>query len=327
MHYVNIPSWNGLGFKGGCAVSPRNTAIDAIVQALAFLKGEHEKYGRWEDPANKASDTTGEIMECEAYLCFLLPLNQFSSQPDVQNQIFDVYPEANLKKDVYDLISGLSGAFSGTPYVSIQDSDGQSHPFLDTVCYVISIITFAEKVLGEPEAQPQQVAIQQVMEKCLRFLREATVVDREGRAKGWSFTNHDVPDRPFKYSTWMATDSLSDLTSIPDLNKKYYCSKEAFQLATILRRALPQVAYEQSRLYVDGKHTEDERQAFNGRNVLITSGKPVLEDEDDVGFNYNLWIIMALLYLNYDDPSVLANALGSLAAVIDKPDPRRRLLT
>jgi hypothetical protein len=299
---------------------------ETIIATLAFMKERRDKADRWDDPGNRVELNedgrpvlgSGQIMACEGLLSFLLPLSRFRTRPELQRRIYDIYPRGRLTADVYRLLADLMEIrrFSGTPYVLLRDTDGNEHPLLDTVCYAVSIVPLAEAVFGPPTEGWQREAACRVMDYGLEFLEGALV--RTTLAKGWSLTNHDVPTRPFKYATWMAADTLSDLMAIDGLANKPYMTPVGLERTTRLRVAMSEVKVELARIHVDGKHSEAEIAAFGGRNVMITTGQPVREDEYDEGYAFGLWIALALLYLGYENPTILSGCLATLFRHMEK---------
>lgn len=305
-----------------------DSIVEAIIGALGYLKARRDAQGLWEDAANSVDGATasgsGDIMACEGVLSFLLALNCLNGRPDLQQRIDTIFPRAALEGEMFGLLERLrqGGTYGGRPYAWIVDESGAEHPLVDVVCYAISIITLGEKIFGPPADAERRQLGREVMETCLEILAGSVVYDEVRRAKGWSFTNYDLPDRPFKYCTWMACDTLSDLIEIKDLSDRYYASTRVLDAATAFRRQLPQVKAEMARIHVDGQHTAAERGAFQGRNVLITTGAAVQEDEADRGYSYNLWIIMSLMYLSYEDPRVLATALSAMGTKLGNSKAR-----
>lgn len=297
--------------------------------ALSYLKAQRDAQGGWEDPANKVERGAdgafipgkGDIIICEGLLSFLIAWNRFGRKPDLARRLEEIYPRALLEQDVYELLERMGAArqYSGTPYVTIVDDGGQSHPFLDTVCYSVSLVVLSETVFGVPSSEAKLRVGRGIMEDCLDILAKAVVTDEVGRAKGWSFTNHDVPERPFKYFTWMACDTLSDLCEIKDFSRRYFATPRTVECLASLRRALSTVKTELVRIHILGQHSAGEKQAFGGRNVDICTGKAVQEDEFDQGFSFNLWVIMALLYLDYEEPARLKDALFRLGETLENP--------
>ncbi|EME67762.1 hypothetical protein H261_21863 [Paramagnetospirillum caucaseum] len=303
--------------------------VEAVMGALSYLKAQRDARGGWEDPANmveRGADGApvpgkGDIIVCEGLLSYLIAWNRFGTKPDLARRLDEIYPRPLLEQDVYDLLErmGNDRQYSGTPYVSIVDGRGQSHPFLDTVCYAVSLVVLSEAVFGAPSSEPRLRVGRGIMEDCLDILARAVVADEVGRAKGWSFTNHDVPDRPFKYFTWMACDTLSDLCEMKDFSRRYFATPRVVEGLATLRRALSTVKTELVRIHILGQHSAEEKQAFGGRNVDIRTGKAVQEDEFDQGFSFNLWVIMALLYLDYEEPARLKEALFRLGETLENP--------
>lgn len=310
--------------------------VREVLGALTFLKKEQDRLGRWEDPANPVEKDkkgsvisgSGQIMACEGLLSFLVPLRRFVHRPDILERIYAIYPREQLVVDIQTLVADLlkQSQFGGSPYVKLMDTSGREHPFLDTVCYTVSLITLSEAVFGAPPNERERGVARQAMDFCLDFLEGAMAKDSDGRVKGWCFTNFDVPSRPFKYATWMATDTLSDLLAIDRLNEKYFISSESIAKIGQFRLALASIKVELDRIYVKGRHSDEEKSAFGGRNILITSGEEVREDKYDSGYSFGLWIIMALLYLDYEDPAVLANALKLLGGHLQNDVARMNLL-
>lgn len=310
-------------------------AFDEIVEALSFLREEFKKGGVWQDAANpieKEGDApvsgSGHIMEAEALLCFLLPLAKFPEGSAERQRIYDIYSDKEIVDSLYDFLARLkdTGIYGASPYTRIQSTDGKEHPFIDTACYTISLILLAEDIFGPPNQNGIKKDVCHVFEACLKIVTGSIVYDTVGRAKGWSFTNHAIPSRPFKYATWMAVDTLSDFVSIANIEEKYYATQAVFRHYVQLKDVLPQVAYETARIYVDARHEEDEKEIFGKRNLSILNNAVVQEDEGDDQLNYNLWIIMTLLYAGYDNFEKIKVALDYLWSVLEEPSKRKSLI-
>lgn len=291
-----------------------------ILGALSLLSADHKSLGVWQDSDNtidESIESSGVIMTLEAMLCFLVPLHTFRQDDVFIREIFSVMSEDELLNEINEVIErmhGLSIPFDGNPYINVVDSSGKRHNFVDTACMYISLLLYSDEIFTNLESRINKAAAQKLFQDAIRFIAGSICIS-ENRAQGWSFTDSDVPQRPYKYCTWMVADTLTDMIHLRGMNSKWFITDSSKQTINRLRSLLPVVLSETERFYLDGNLTDNEKKAVSG-NVRLANGI-IKEDPDDEYWHYNLWLILALLYLGSSRVEDIEDALGVLSDKIE----------
>jgi hypothetical protein len=302
-----------------------------IIGAIGALEIEYKTHNNtWMCPSNENSEAiqgSGNIIKSEAILCYLLPLYEADEAADLGKQISDIVSFKELQSRIDAHLTGLKGPadFTGHPYLQIVDSNGQTHPFLDSYCFVVSILIIYAKIFGAPKDPARVKHFQELFAEGMNFILGSAVKNKRGKYAGFFFTNEFLPDAPYKYPTWMAIDTLSDLDAAT-LNSFPFATEESRKTARkLLGEVLPQIKDEYVRLYVNQDLFPDEAELIAGRNLKLTVGL-IKEDQDDNFPHYNLWATIILLYLEYDSASTIAAAFDVLRRYIDEEKSLRTQL-
>jgi|GEM_PF-6494758 len=304
-------------------MSKLNVDVDSeILAALRALEVDYQKNGKqWRCPSNPSDPQirgSGNIIASEALLCFLLPLSALRTQSDFHRKVFDVVDKNSLRERVEThLLSHTERQdFTGHPYTLIVDSEKQQHPFIDSYCFIISILIIYAELFGSPEDKATQDHFKHLFKVCLQGLKNSAIKGSSERYVGFFVTDKYLPELPFKYPTWMVVDTLSDLRSL-DIPMFPFATPESTDYATtLLDTVLNDVGREYIRIYIDNQLTEKEKDWIKGRNVDLTKDI-IREDADDNSPHYNLWATIILLYLQYSDSEKLAAAYKILMPYID----------
>lgn len=299
--------------------------IDVDVEILAALRALEADYQKneqqWRCPSNPSEPQirgSGNIIASEALLCFLLPLSAMRAREDFQQKLFEIINENSLRERVEKhLLSHKERAdFTGHPYTLIIDFEKKTHPFIDSYCFIISILILYHELFGKPESKSTQEHFKFLFKICVDALKNSAIRGSSERYTGFFVTDKYLPEIPFKYPTWMAVDTLSDLRSL-DVSALPFATADTTKDATVLLdEVMTDVGAEYRRIYIDCQLTEKEREIIKGRNVNLTVDI-VREDEDDNSPHYNLWAIIILLHLKYPDTEKLAAAFRVLMPYID----------
>lgn len=316
--------------QSGAAVDLANLNFDAeseILTALRALEVDYQKNGKqWRCPSNPSDPQvrgSGNIIGSEALLCFLLPLSAMRSRPDFRQKIFDIVDEKALRERIEShLLSHKDRLdFTGHPYIQVTDAEKEQHPFIDSYCFVISILVIYGELFGIPKSKAVLEHFKFLFRSCLEGLKNSAIKGTTGRYTGFFATDKYLPDIPFKYPTWMAIDTLSDLQSLDDISTFAFATPESTDYATTLLATVSHdVLLEYTRLYIDNELTDTEKNWIKGRNVDLTKDI-IREDEGDNSPHYNLWAAIILLYLKYTNSEKLASAFRILMPHVD--DPRK----
>jgi len=278
-----------------------------VRQALKELKQARDRDRLWKDPDNDPSNykkkDSGVIIALEALLCFLLPLNSTKKDLAFQSDVYAVFDSVKLAGEIRNTLEKIrlaDYAFSGEPYITVEDNKGTSHPFVDTACLTLSVILFANRVLGLPNTRDDEILYRDVFEKAMNVLTGALIKDDKKPGKGWFVTNYSPPDWQYKYCTWMATDTFSDISSVTDLERQPYCPGSTFTVRSV-EITLDSLCDELHRFYVLSDLTDDERARLKDKGAKICVRNSIVqEDPDDPErFQFNVWILLTLLYLKY----------------------------
>lgn len=294
-----------------------------ILAALRALEADYQKNGQeWRCPSNPADPQirgSGNIIGSEALLCFLLPLSNMRSRSDFQKELSEIIDLNSLRERVENhLLKHRDRAdFTGHPYTLIVDSDKINHPFIDSYCFIISLLVLYNELFGAPVKKATQEHFKFLFRVSLETLKNSAVKGSSGRYTGFFVTDKYLPEFPFKYPTWMAIDTLSDLRSLHDLSTLLFSTPESrTDATTLLNNISNDIGAEYRRIYIDNDLTDKEREAIKGRNVNLTQDI-IREDEDDSSPHYNLWAAIILLHLRYNDTEKLADAFKVLMPYID----------
>jgi hypothetical protein len=302
-----------------------------IVEVIGALEEKYKDNNNvWICPSNESSDSirgSGNIVKSEAILCYLLPLSDPEKDSELAKQITDIVSLKELQKRIDAYLTGLKGPedFTGHPYLQIIDSDSRSHAFLDSYCFIISILVMYAKVFGTPKEANKLKHYTQLFAEALNFTLRSAVKNERGKYTGFFFTDEFLPAAPYKYPTWMAIDTLSDLDT--NLLASFpFASAASREAATkLLGEVLPQIEDEYIRLYVNQELSADEERLIEGRNLKLTVGL-IKEDQDDNAPHYNIWAILVLLYLGYDSYSTIQSAFEKLSRFVEDETALRKQL-
>jgi hypothetical protein len=303
-------------------------------EIVAVIGALEEKYkdnnNVWICPGNVSNDAirgSGNIIKSEAILCYLLPLSDTEKDSELAKQITDIISLKELQKRIDAYLTGLKGPedFTGHPYLQIIDSDSRSHAFLDSYCFIISILVMYAKVFGTPKEANKLKHYTLLFAEALNFILKSAVKNERGKYTGFFFTDEFLPAAPYKYPTWMAIDTLSDLDTnlLASLPFASAASREAAN--KLLGEVLPQIEEEYIRLYVNQELSADEEKLIEGRNLKLTVGL-IKEDQDDNSPHYNIWAILVLLYLGYDSYSTIQTAFEKLSRFVEDETARIKQL-
>jgi hypothetical protein len=294
-----------------------------VLGALRALEADYQKNGeQWRCPSNPSDPKiqgSGNVIGSEALLCFLLPLSAMRTQYEFQKSLFEIIDKETLRERVENhlLLHKDRADFTGHPYILIVDNEKKSHPFIDSYCFIISLLILYEEIFGRPEDNSTQEHFKSLFRVCLESLKNSAVKGSSGRYTGFFATDKYLPEVPFKYPTWMAIDTLSDLRALDDVSAFSFATNESTKDATLLLdNILTDIGTEYRRIYIDSELTEKEKELIKGRNVNLTIDI-VKEDPDDASPHYNLWATIILLHLKYRDPEKLAAAFKVLMPYID----------
>jgi hypothetical protein len=302
-----------------------------IVGAIGALEVEYKIHNNtWICPSNENSEEvhgSGNIIKSEAILCYLLPLYETDEESELGSQISAIVGLKELQGRVDAHLTGLKNPadFTGHPYLKIVDSGGKTHPFLDSYCFLISILIIYAKVFGVPKDPGKLKHFQGLFSEAIGFVYRSAVKNARGKYAGFFFTDELLPDAPYKYPTWMAIDTLSDLDAATLISFPFAtedCKKTARKL---LEEVLPQIKEEYVRLYVNQDLLPDEVEQIAGRNLKLTEGL-IKEDQDDNSPHYNLWATIILLYLGYDSGNTIREAFEVLRRYIEEEKSLRTQL-
>jgi hypothetical protein len=294
-----------------------------ILAALRALEADYQKNGQqWRCPSNPSDPKiqgSGNIIGSEALLCFLLPLSALRDQQVFQQKVFEVVSKKALCERVEShlLVHKNRADFTGHPYTLIVDFERKTHPFIDSYCFIISILVLYAEIFGTPGNKATLEHFRFLFRTCLESLKNSAVKGTAGHYAGFFATDKYLPEVPFKYPTWMAIDTLSDLRVLDDVSALPFATNESTRDATLLLdNILPDVRDEYRRVYIDGELTAKEKELIKNRNVDLTVDI-IREDEDDNSPHYNLWAAIIFLHLNYNDTDKLAAAFKILMPYID----------
>jgi hypothetical protein len=301
-----------------------NIDIDSeVLAALQALESDYQKNGKkWRCPSNPVDPKirgSGNIIASESLLCFLLPLSSMRDKPGFQKKVFDIANERELREriEIHLLAHKDRDDFTGHPYTIVIDSDKNSQPFIDSYCFIISLLFLYAEIFGIPESKDTLEHFKFLFRICLDALKNSAIKGSSGRYAGFFVTDKHLPEVPFKYPTWMAIDTLSDLRSLDDISTFPFATKESTETgAILLDSVLRDIGGEYIRIYAENNLTDKERQFLKDRNVDLTKDI-VREDPDDNSPHYNLWATIILLYLNYSDSEKLGAAFKVLMPYID----------
>lgn len=307
-------------------MSNLNVDVDSeILAALRTLEADYQKNGKqWRCPSNPSDPKirgSGNIIGSEALLCFLLPLSALRARQDFRDKVFSIVNEDSLRERVETHLLSHKDRddFTGHPYTLIIDLEKKQHPFIDSFCFIISILILYAELFGKPENVSTQEHFKFLFKLCLEGIKNSAIKGSSGRYVGFFVTDKYLPEVPFKYPTWMAIDTLSDLRSLEDISMLPFATAESIEFGTtLLDSVLNDVFREYIRIYIEGQLTDKEKELIKGRNVDLTKDI-VREDADDNSPHYNLWATIILLHLTYSNTEKLAAAFKVLMPYVDEP--------
>ena len=280
----------------------------------------------WMCPTNAVSNTS-HLISTESLLCFMIPFGRKVDEEKLMafdSDKCEFWPEivkpdmikAAVEKHIKTFDTEDAKVFSGRPYIKKQ---GNTEPVdiqhIDSHCMLISLIVLYEKCFGEPQHIDLRNLMIRLVSNSLTFINDSAIKSEQETYLGFFITNLGKPDRPYKYSTWMAIETLIDLPSETQSTElPFFITTEVTDIVNTLRETvMSNVKSNYIRLYVDCNFTDKEAEHFGERNMTVHNDL-VVEDEGDSAIQYNVWILLTLLHLNYSSADIVTKALNMLEA-------------
>ncbi len=293
-----------------------------ILAAIKALEVEYNSNDAlWLCPSNPINENipgSGNIIVSEAIMCYLLPLSFAGSNSSLSKEIFRIVSRDKLRDRILKHLKRFKSRddYTGDPYLIIKDYEDNTFPFLDSYCFVLSIVVLYGQIFGEPKNKDDRKVLIDLFADSLKFIENCAVKNVSNVHSGFFATDTHIPETPYKYPTWMAVDTLSDLDGLIDGNSFLLGTSETKnKVEWFINSVLPQIKGDYIRKYIDADLTNSELQDVSERNLMISKGL-LREDEDDNSPHYNLWAIVILLYLEFKSTKTLSEAFKIISPYI-----------